>query len=138
MPPVHPDLVRGVATYALELFTAAGDLDAVYVPTGMGSVACGLITVRDLVGLRTAVVGVVAAGADRVLEVRDEATAAAMRLLHRTTHNLAEPAGAIALACLLTDRDRRCGGRVAVVLTGGNVDAGVAAAVLAGTGSSVS
>jgi len=32
VPPFHPALVRGVATYALELFTAVADLDVVYVP----------------------------------------------------------------------------------------------------------
>ena len=45
------------------LTPAAGELDAVYVPIGMGSGICGLITVRDLLGLRTEIVGVVAAGA---------------------------------------------------------------------------
>lgn len=63
LPPFHPELVRGVATYARELFDAAGELDAVYVPIGMGSGICGLITVRDLLGLRTEIVGVVADGA---------------------------------------------------------------------------
>ena len=62
--PFHEPLVRGVATYALELFTAAPDLDVVYVPIGMGSGCCGLITVRDLLGLKTEIVGVVSAGAD--------------------------------------------------------------------------
>ena len=60
----HEPLVRGVATYALELFRAAPDLDVVYVPIGMGSGCCGLITVRDLLGLKTEIVGVVSAGAD--------------------------------------------------------------------------
>ena len=32
----HPLLVRGVASYALELFQALPDLDLVYVPTGWG------------------------------------------------------------------------------------------------------
>ena len=62
--PFHEPLVRGVATYALELFQAAPDLDVVYVPIGMGSGCCGLITVRDLLGLKTEIVGVVSAGAD--------------------------------------------------------------------------
>ena len=53
----------GVATYAHELFTAAGQLDAVYVPVGLGSGICGLITIRDLLGLSTEIIGVVAAGA---------------------------------------------------------------------------
>jgi threonine dehydratase len=54
----HWDLVRGVASYALELFRAVGRLDAVYVGVGMGSGICGLITVRDLLGLKTEIIGV--------------------------------------------------------------------------------
>ncbi len=60
VPSFHRDLVMGVATYALELFTSHADLDMVYVPIGMGSGISGLITVRDLLGLRTEIVGVVA------------------------------------------------------------------------------
>ena len=54
----HPDLVLGVATYALELFRQAGDLDILYVPIGQGSGISGCITVRDLLGLKTEIVGV--------------------------------------------------------------------------------
>ncbi len=54
------DLVRGVASYALELFDAAGALDVVYVPIGQGSGICGVAAARDALGLRTEVVGVVA------------------------------------------------------------------------------
>jgi threonine dehydratase len=57
-PSFHPDLVLGVATYALELFRAAGPLDAVYVPIGLGSGICGVILARDLLGLATQVIGV--------------------------------------------------------------------------------
>jgi threonine dehydratase len=63
VPAFHRELVKGVATYAYELFTACADLDVVYVPIGMGSGICGLITVRDLLGLKTEIVGVVAANA---------------------------------------------------------------------------
>jgi threonine dehydratase len=63
-PSFAPDLVCGVATYALELFRAAPTLDALYVPIGLGSGICGVIRTRDLLGLRTAIVGVQAAGAD--------------------------------------------------------------------------
>jgi len=56
-------LVRGVATYALEFFNAAPDLDVAYVPIGMGSGICGMIAARDALGLKTDVVGVVAEGA---------------------------------------------------------------------------
>jgi threonine dehydratase len=60
VPSFHRDLVKGVATYAHELFSVRGDLDAVYVPIGMGSGISGLITVRDLLGLKTEIIGVVA------------------------------------------------------------------------------
>jgi threonine dehydratase len=63
VPSFHRDLVTGVATYAHELFTQHGDLDTVYVPIGMGSGICGVITMRDLLGLKTEVVGVVAENA---------------------------------------------------------------------------
>ncbi|MSO74005.1 MAG: threonine dehydratase [Alphaproteobacteria bacterium] len=59
----HPDLVAGVASYALELFRAAPDLDAVYVPIGLGSGICGVIAARDALGLKTEVIGVVSDGA---------------------------------------------------------------------------
>lgn len=64
VPPFHPDLIRGVATYALELFEAVAELDAVYVSIGMGSGICGLIRTRDLLGLKTEIIGVVSTEAD--------------------------------------------------------------------------
>lgn len=63
-PPFHADLVTGVATYARELFTAHPDLDVVYVPIGGGSGICGVIRTRDLMGLKTRVVGVVSENFD--------------------------------------------------------------------------
>jgi threonine dehydratase len=63
VPSFHRDLVKGVATYAHELFTGHADLDVVLAPIGMGSGICGLITVRDLLGLKTEIVGVVAENA---------------------------------------------------------------------------
>ena len=65
VPPFHPDLVLGVATYVRELFDAAGSLDTVYVPVGMGSGINAMIAVRDLLGLDTAIVGVVSSGRRR-------------------------------------------------------------------------
>jgi threonine dehydratase len=174
VPSFHPDLVLGVATYARELFASAWELDAVYVPVGMGSGICGLIGVRDLLGLRTEIVGVVAenapaialsvaaghvvttesaptfvdgvvsrspnadaisiisSGAARILTVSEDAAAEAMRRLFAATHNVAEPAGALALAGLLAERESSQGKRVAVVQTGGNVDASVLTQVLSG------
>jgi threonine dehydratase len=64
VPSFGPDLVVGVATYAFELFQSVPDLDAVYVPIGLGSGICGTILVRDLLGLSTKVIGVQSAGAD--------------------------------------------------------------------------
>lgn len=61
-------------------------------------------------------------GASRIVEVTDDQSLEALALLYRTTHNLPEPAGAIALAGLLADRDRVAGKKVAVVMTGGNCD----------------
>jgi threonine dehydratase len=59
VPPFHEELVRGVATYAYELFTAQPNLDTVYVPIGCGSGICGTILARDALGLKTKIVGVV-------------------------------------------------------------------------------
>ena len=62
-PSLHEHLVRGVGTYAWELFSSVPDLDTVYVPIGMGSGICGVIAARDALGLATKVVGVVAENA---------------------------------------------------------------------------
>ena len=174
VPPFHPDLAAGVATYASELFGAVADLDAVYVPVGMGSGINGVIAVRDLLGLRTEVVGVVTdnapatalshragvavntdeaptfvdgvacrqpdpaalesiyGGAARIVTVSEDAVASAMRLMFRATHHLPEPAGAIALAGLVAEREHQRGRRVAVILTGANMDTDMAATVLSG------
>ncbi|HEU5036132.1 MAG TPA: threonine dehydratase [Nocardioides sp.] len=172
VPPFHPWLVEGVATYAAELHEDVPGLDVVYVPVGMGSGICANIAVRDLLGLATEVVGVVAenapayalsfeagepvptpsadtfvdgvacrtpdpeavrrivAGAARIVRVSEEDAAAAMALAYRSTHNLAEPAGSLALAGLLVERDRVAGRKVAVVQTGGNADFDVLARAL--------
>lgn len=57
-PSFHRDLVLGVSTWALELFEAAPGLDILYVPIGLGSGICGAIMARDLLGLKTEIVGV--------------------------------------------------------------------------------
>ncbi|MEZ5924518.1 MAG: threonine dehydratase [Hyphomicrobiaceae bacterium] len=174
VPSFHPALVKGVATYALELFTRVPDIDTVYAPIGMGSGICGIIKTRDLLGLKTKIVGVVAdaapaialsfeakrpvptnraptfadgmatrdpqaaaldillAGAERVVRVTDDEIAEAMRLIYRATHNIAEGAGAAALAALLQERARHAGRKVAVILSGGNIDRERYLEVLAG------
>ena len=63
MPSFHPLLVRGVASYSLELLRKAPELQVLYVPIGQGSGICGAIAARDALGLRTSIVGVVSSGA---------------------------------------------------------------------------
>lgn len=60
IPSYHADLVAGVATGAAELHEQAGHLDVIYVPVGMGSGICAHMAVRDLLGVDTQIVGVVA------------------------------------------------------------------------------
>lgn len=164
VPSFHPWLVEGVATYAAELHDDVPGLDVVYVPVGLGSGICANIAVRDLLGLATEVVGVVAeraptyalsfaagspistesadtlvdgvavrtpdaeavrqinAGAARIVQVSEEQALEALALTFRATHNLPEPAGSLALAGLLAERERVAGKRVAVIQTGGNCD----------------
>jgi threonine dehydratase len=70
-------------------------------------------------------------GAADIVQVSDAEIAAAMRAYYTDTHNVAEGAGAAALAAALKDRDRCQGKQVAVVLCGQNVDARVFREVLA-------
>ena len=60
MPSYSELLVRGVATYSLELLSAAPELHTFYVPIGLGSGICGAIAARDALNLKTRIVGVVA------------------------------------------------------------------------------
>ena len=157
-------LVVGTATYALELFESAPELDTIFVPVGLGSSICGVIAVRNALGLKTKVVGVVATASpsyslsfaarkvipheaatriadglacrlpveealevilqhvDHFVEVTDDEIRAAMRAVYEDTHNIAEGAGAAAVAAVLKERDRIAGKRVGAVVTGGNVD----------------
>ena len=62
----EPDLIAGVGTSALEIAEALDGIDVVFVPIGGGSGACGLITVRDALGLKTRIVGIGAERADAV------------------------------------------------------------------------
>ena len=61
-------------------------------------------------------------GAERVVTVGEGEIKAAMRNLFTDTHNLAEGAGAAALAALLKERDSMAGKHVAVIQSGGNID----------------
>jgi threonine dehydratase len=172
IPSWHPLLVRGVATASLELLRAAPDLDLAFVPVGMGSGLCGMITARDALGHRARVFGVVAeqapayalsferreavtteradtfadgiatrspdpealamilAGAEGVVMVTEAAIRAAMRHYFVDLHQVAEGAAAAALAAAESNPGLVRGKKVGVVLSGGNVDRDVYAAIL--------
>lgn len=61
-------------------------------------------------------------GCDRVVQVSDNEIAKAMLQYYQATHNLTEGAGAITLAGLTKEKDKMTGKKVAVILTGGNID----------------
>src|SRR6266536_74644 len=79
-PSFHRDLVVGVATYAYELFSAYTDLDTVYVPIGLGSGICGLIGVRDALGLTTPTIRVVSPSAPTPTGSRSKRAASYRRI----------------------------------------------------------
>jgi threonine dehydratase len=160
----EPLLIAGVATYALEIFADLPDVDAILVPIGGGSGACGCALVRTSLGSRAKVIGVQAARADAfarswrtgtrvvgdsadtfaegmatrvtfdltfdilkrelddVVTLTEEELAAGVRMALRTTHNLAEGAGAAALAASVKLADRLAGKKVVAVMSGGNID----------------
>ncbi len=168
-----PLLVRGVASYGLELFGAVPDLDTVYVPIGLGSGISGVIAAREALGQTAEIIGVVAAEAPanalsvaagqpvatnsadtmadglavrapdpaalelirrwaaRIVTVSETEIRRAMRILYTDTHNLAEGAGAAALAAALQERNGLRSKRVAVIQSGGNIDRTLFAEVLA-------
>jgi threonine dehydratase len=91
--------------------------------------------IADGMACRTPVpeaLSLIRAGVERIVEVSDDEVEQAMRAIFEDTHNVVEGAGAAALAAVLKDRDRVRGRTVAVVLSGGNVDSGPFARILAG------
>ena len=68
----------------------------------------------------------------RIVQVPDTAIAEAMRAFYEDTHNLAEGAGAAALAAALQEKDKLEDKRVGIVLTGANVDREMYERVLSG------
>ncbi len=174
-------LLNGVGTYALEIietfqqnFAQSGNerIDAVFVPIGMGSGLCGVITAFRALSPETKIYGVQAEGApsyylswqagkvvetkqahtfadgiatrvpapaalelmlkgsggglrqgvDEIVLVSDSEIIRAIRLLWRTTHNLAEGAGAAATAAIIKLREPLRGRNVVSVMSGGNLD----------------
>jgi threonine dehydratase len=79
-----------------------------------------------------AALAMIRAGAARIVEVSEDAVAEAIRTYHEDTHNLAEGAGALALAALAQEREHLKGRKAGVVLSGENIDRIWAARILAG------
>lgn len=69
-------------------------------------------------------------GVDRIVQVTDEEVATAMRTLFECTHNVCEGAGAAALAAATQEAPKLTGRKVAVVVSGGNIDRNVFARVI--------
>jgi threonine dehydratase len=63
VPSFDDRLVRGVASYALELLRAVPTLETLYVPIGLGSGICGAIAARNALEHPARIVAVVAAAA---------------------------------------------------------------------------
>lgn len=61
-------------------------------------------------------------GAERIVEVTDSEVAQAISMLFTCTHNIAEGAGAAALAAAVQEKSRNRGRKIGVCLTGGNID----------------
>jgi threonine dehydratase len=164
VPSYAMELAPGIATYGLELLTAAPEIDTLYVPIGLGSGITGCIAAREALGLKTEIVGVVAENAPayalsfakgeavstnsadtladglacrvpaadavpvinryaaRVITVSEDEIRNAIRLFYTATHNLAEGAGAAALAGLMQERKQQAGKTAGVILSGGNID----------------
>ncbi len=164
----EPHLINGVGTYALEIIETLQETgeqaDAVFVPIGMGSGICGVITAFRALSPETKIYGVQAEaapsyflswkagkvvptetadtfadgmatrgpseftleiilnGVDEIVLVSDDEIRKAIRVLWRTTHNLAEGAGAAATAATIKLRERLKGRNVVNVVSGGNLD----------------
>ena len=168
----EPHLIAGVATYGLEIFEQAPDVDVILVPIGGGSGACGCALARTLMGSQAKVIGVQAAGADAftrswrtgervvgdrvatfaegmatrvtfdftfgilqellddVVTLTEDELMDGVRMALRTTHNLAEGAGAASLAAAVKLREQLRGKQVVCVMSGGNIDQRTLARVL--------
>jgi len=75
---------------------------------------------------------VIRKGAERVVRVSEEAIADAVRLVYRATHNVLEGAGAAACAAAAQGADQLHDQKVAIIATGGNIDADWFSQLLAG------
>lgn len=107
-------VVSAHATAYLDSFRARRPVEAPVTTALADGMAC---RVADAEALE-----VILREADEVLAVTDDEVAQAMRALFADTHNVAEGAGAAALAAAMQQRARWRGRSVGVSLSGGNVD----------------
>ena len=139
-------VIAGQGTIGLELAAQAADAETVLIPVGGGGLAAGISTALRARGSRQRIVGIVCqpgltiadgisvkhrgelAGSilertlDGMVDVTDEEIAEALVLCLERTKLLVEGAGAVGLAALLAGKVAGSGS-VAVVLSGGNIDA---------------
>ena len=115
-------VVSAHATAYLQSFRAGRSIEAPVTTLLADGMACRVPDEQALAVIRREV--------DDVVKVTDEQVAAAMRALFADTHNVAEGAGAAALAGALLQRERWAGRCIGLPLTGGNVDSAVFAQVL--------
>jgi threonine dehydratase len=117
---LHTEVVGVVAdaapAYALS-FEAGRPVSTQSADTFADGVACRVPV--------AAAVEIIRRHAARVVRVTDAEIRAAMRALFDDTHHAAEGAGATGLAAALKERERNAGRRIALILSGGNVDADV-------------
>lgn len=113
----------GIRVYAVQAVGAAAMHDAV--TTGRPRAYDSANTFADGIATRVPYelsYPALREGLSGFVTVSDAEIAAAMRTLVTTTHQLVEGAGAAGLAGLLKLRDKLGGKKVAIVLSGGNVD----------------
>jgi len=99
------------------------------VPTNSAQTFADGLATRDP---REEALAVIRRGAARILQLSEDDIAEAVRAYFQDTHNIAEGAGAAALAGLMQERTHMSGKRVAVILSGGNIDASVYQQILIG------
>jgi len=140
IPPYHRDIVKGVASYWVELktkivgvvsdgapayglsFAAGRKIEAPVTTSIADGMACRLPDDEPLEIMRQNV--------DHVLMVSDDEIRRAMKIYFTDTHNAVEGAGAASLAAALKEKAALKGNKVGLILTGGNVDHEIFARVL--------
>jgi len=114
-------VAQGAAAYALS-FAAGGKREAPVTTLLGDGMACRVPDENSL--------AVVLQNVDHVVQVSEDQMRQAMKIYFTDTHNVAEGAGAAGLAAALEERNVLRGRRVGLVISGGNVDHDVFAAVL--------